>query len=174
DHKGVVRLYRHGPVITSWEVKHEVPGRIRLYHPSLHRRKEVCQSIDRELMSVLGIDNYKTSPLTATVLINYAPSKIRREQIIEILDTAMGNTVVPQKKDKVDLSFPLCTVSVPLAAVAQFAVPALIPVSAGLFAYTAIPSFKGAYHVVVKERRLGVDVLDSIVVLGCLATGSVF
>lgn len=174
DHHGVVRLYRHGPVITSWQVKHEVPGRIRLYHPSLHRRKEVCQSIERELMSVLGIDNYKTSPLTATVLINYSPKKIRREQIIEILDTAMANTVVPPKKDKVDLSFPLCTVSMPLAAAAQFAVPALMPVSMGLFAYTAIPSFKGAYNVVVKERRLGVDVLDSIVVLGCLATGSVF
>jgi Cu2+-exporting ATPase len=174
DHQGIVRLYRHGPVITSWQVKHEVQGRIRLYHPSLHRRKEVCQSIERELMSVLGIDNYKTSPLTATVLVNFNPKKIRREQIIEILDTAMGNTIVPPKKDKVDLSFPLCTVSVPLAAVAQFAVPALIPVSAGLFAYTAIPSFKGAYNVVVKERRLGVDVLDSIVVLGCLATGSVF
>src|SRR5262245_45973220 len=125
-------------------------------------------------MSVLGIDNYKTSPLTATVLINYHPKKIRREQIVEILDTAMANTVVPAKKDKVDLSFPLCTASVPLAAVAQFAAPALIPVSMGLFAYTAIPSFKGAYNVLVKERRLGVDVLDSIVVLGCLATGSVF
>ena len=86
DHQGVVRLYRHGPVITSWQVKHEVPGRIRLYHPSLHRRKEVCQAIERELMSVLGIDNYKTSPLTATALVNYSPKKIRREQIIEILD----------------------------------------------------------------------------------------
>ena len=174
DHQGVVRLYRHGPVVTSWQVKHETRGRIRLYHPSLHRRKEVCQGIERELMSVLGIDNYKTSTMTATVLVTYNPTKIRREQIIEILDSAMASIEVPKKKDKVDLSFPLCTVSVPLAAAAQFAVPALLPISAGLFAYTAIPSFKGAYNVVVKERRLGVDVLDSIVVLGCLATGSVF
>src|SRR5262249_3027496 len=48
DQDGVVRLYRHGPLFTTWQVKHEVPGRIRLYHPSLYRRKEVCQAIERE------------------------------------------------------------------------------------------------------------------------------
>jgi len=174
DHEGIVRLYRHGPVISSWEVRHETPRSIRLYHPSLHRRKEVCQSIERELMSVLGVDNYKTSPLLATVLINYSPKKIRREQIIEILDSALAHTEIPLKKDKLDLTFPLCTASVPLAAIAQFAVPALLPFSAALFVYTAIPSFKGASEVVFKERRLGVDVLDSIVVVGCLATGAIF
>jgi heavy metal translocating P-type ATPase len=174
DENGVIRLYRHGPVITNWEVKHELPGRIRLYHPALHRRKEVCQAIERELMSVLGVDNYKTSPLTGTVLVSYTPKKLRREQIIEILDTAIAGISVPEKKDKPDLSFPLCAVSMPLAAVAQFAVPALLPVSAALFVYTAIPSFQGAHQVLFKERRLGVDVLDSIVVLGCLSTGAIF
>jgi len=174
DERGVIRLYRHGPIVTSWQVKHEVPGRIRLYHPALYRRKEVCQAIERELMSVLGIDNYKTSPLNATILVAYKPASLRREQVIEILDSAIANTCIPQKKDKPDLSFPLCTLSVPLAATAQFAVPALLPLSMALFAYTAIPSFKGAYAVVFKERRLGVDVLDSIVVAACMGTGAVF
>jgi len=174
DDAGVIRLYRHGPIITNWSVKHELPGRIRLHHPALHHRKEVCQAIERELMSVLGIDNYKTSPLTGTVLVFYSPKKIRREQIIEILDSAIGHVAIPERKDKADLSFPLCAASVPLAATAQFAAPALLPVSAALFVYTAIPSFQGAHHVVFKERRLGVDVLDSIVVAGCLATGAIF
>jgi heavy metal translocating P-type ATPase len=174
DQNGIVRLYRHGPLFTTWQVLHEAPGRIRLSHPSLHRRKEVCQAIERELMSVLGIDNYKTSPLRASLLVTYKPKKIRREQIIEILDTAMAHIEVPAKKDRYDLAFPLCTASVPLAAAAQFAVPALLPLSLGVFVYTAIPSFKGAYEVVFKERRLGVDVLDSIVVVACLATGAVF
>ena len=174
DQNGIVRLYRHGPLLTCWQVKHESAGRIRLAHPALYRRKSVCQAIERELMSVLGIDNYQTSSLRSTILIKYNPKKIRREQIIEILDSALAQTEVPTKKDKLDLSFPLATVSVPLAAAAQFAFPPLLPISMGLFAYTAIPSFVGAYEVVVKERRLGVDVLDSIVVVGCMATGAVF
>jgi cation transport ATPase len=81
---------------------------------------------------------------------------------------------VPARKDKADSNFPLCAVSVPLAAAAQFAVPALLPVSVGLFLYTALPSLKAAYGAAVKEKRLGVDALDSVVVAGCLATGSVF
>ena len=43
----------------------------------------------------------------------------------------------------VDLQFPLSTASLPLAAVAEFALPVLLPFSAALFVYTAIPSFKG-------------------------------
>ena len=54
DDVGTVRLYRHGPIVTSWKVLHELPGRMRLRHPALYRRKDVCQAIDRELMSVLG------------------------------------------------------------------------------------------------------------------------
>ena len=95
-------------------------------------------------------------------------------QIIEILDGALANAEHPDQLDRLDLDLAICTASLPLAAVAQFAMPALLPLSAALFAYTAIPSFRGAYEVLVKERRLGVDVLDSIVVMGCLATLQVF
>ena len=35
----------------------------------------------------------------------------------------------------------LATASIPLAAVAQFAFPPLLPVSAALFLYTSIPTF---------------------------------
>jgi Cu2+-exporting ATPase len=95
-------------------------------------------------------------------------------QIIEILDGALANAEHTDQLDRLDLDLAICTASLPLAAVAQFAMPALLPLSAGLFAYTAIPSFRGAYEVLFKERRLGVDVLDSIVVMGCLATLHVF
>src|SRR4029077_17563251 len=63
--------------------------------------------------------------------------------------------------------------SVALAATSHFLIPGLAPLSAALFLYSVIPSFKNAYQVVVKERRLGVDVLDALVVLTCLATNRV-
>ena len=43
-----------------------------------------------------------------------------------------------------------------------------------LFAYTSIPTFKEAREVLFEEKRLGVDVLDAIVVVGCLGTMSIF
>ena len=61
-----------------------------------------------------------------------------------------------------------------MAAIAQFAAPGLLPAAAVLFAYTSIPTFKAARAVLVDERRLGVDVLDAIVVVGCLGTMAIF
>ena len=81
---------------------------------------------------------------------------------------------IPRSKTRVDLQLPLCTASVPLAAVAQFAAPALLPAAAVLFAYTSIPTFKNAREVLFDEKRLGVDVLDAIVVVGCMGTMAIF
>ena len=80
----------------------------------------------------------------------------------------------PARLDKLDLHLPLCTASLPIAAAAQFAFATLLPVAAALFAYTSIPTFRAARHVLFQERRLGVDVLDAIVVIGCLGTMSIF
>src|SRR5205823_4783845 len=106
---------------------------IRLKHPILRRRQAVCRAVERELLSVIGIDNCRANSLTGTVLLNYSPRELRRTQIVEILDSALNHVVAPAEPDKPDVTFPLCAASVPLAALAQFAVPALLPVSAALF-----------------------------------------
>ena len=174
DANGEIRYFRHGTIVTHWEIKHELPGRLRLKNPIIHRKAEVCQALERELMSVLGIDYFKTNSLTSTVLVQYDPKQLSREQIVEILESALVGAEHPAHKDKVDLQLPLCTVSVPLAAAAQFAAPAFLPAAAVLFAYTSIPTFKSAREVLFAEKRLGVDVLDAIVVIGCMGTMSIF
>ncbi|MBX9788941.1 MAG: heavy metal translocating P-type ATPase [Pirellulales bacterium] len=172
--QGVIRIYRHGPLVTAWQIRHELPGRLRLRHPALYRKKEVCQAVERELMSVLGIEQYKTSSTTGSVLVNYKPSVLRKEQVLEILESALHNVDHPAGYDRPDLSLALSTVGVPLSIGAQFALPPLMPVAGALLAYNSITTFKNAREVLFVERRLGVDVLDAIVVTGCLATGSIF
>jgi Cu2+-exporting ATPase len=167
------RVERHGTILSTWEIKHELPGRIRLHNRLIHRRKDVCDAIDRALMQALGVDRYKTNPRTATVLIVYDPGKVQRHQLVQILDQALVEAERQDRKDPPDLDFPVCTASLGLAAASQFTAPILLPLSAALFAYSVIPSFRAARER-LKERRLGVDVLDSIVVLACLATGQIF
>ena len=174
DAQGEIRYFRHGTIVTHWEIKHELPGRLRLKNPVIHRKVELCQAIERELMGVMGIDYFKTNPLTSTVLVQYDRKQLSRDQIIEILESALAHAENPVERDKVDLHLPLCTASVPMAAIAQFAAPGLLPAAAVLFAYTSIPTFKAARGVLVDERRLGVDVLDAIVVVGCLGTMAIF
>jgi heavy metal translocating P-type ATPase len=174
DANGEIRYFRYGTIVTHWEIKHELPGRLRLKNPVIHRKAELCRAIERELMGVLGIDYFKTNTLSSTILVKYDPKQLSRDQIIEILESALANVENPTQKDKLDLHLPLCTASVPVAAIAQFAAPGLLPAAAVLFAYTSIPTFKAAREVLVDERRLGVDVLDAIVVIGCLGTMSIF
>ena len=174
DRRGVVRYFRHETVVSGWEVKQESPGRLKLKNAVLYRKAELCQAIERELMSVLGVDKYKTSSLTSTVVIDYDPRELTKAQVIEIVDSALENAEHPTALDKLDLHLPICSASLPLAAIAQFAFPPLLPVAAAVFAYTSIPTFKEARSVLFEERRLGVDVLDAIVVVGCLGTMSIF
>jgi Cu2+-exporting ATPase len=174
DHKGVVRYHRHDAVATGWEVKREQTGRLKLKNPVLYRKNDLCQAIERELMSVLGIDKYTTNSILCTVQIDYDPRQLTKRQVIEILDSALAAAEHPTKLDKLDLHLPICTASLPLAAAAQFAVPGLLPVAAGVFAYCSIPTFQAAREVLFEEKRLGVDVLDAIVVVGCLGTMSIF
>jgi Cu2+-exporting ATPase len=167
-----VRLQRYGRRLSTWTLRHEIPGRIRLHNSALYRRRELCQAIERELMNTYGIDRYSTDELTATVLVRYDPKQIKKHQLVEILDATLAKSsalaITP-----IDLDLPICTASVALAVTSQFLVPGLAPLSAALFLYSVIPSFKNAYDVVVKQRRLGVDVLDAIVVLTCFATNRV-
>jgi len=169
----VRRLARYGNRLSGWTVKHEVEGRIRLHNPALFRRRELCQAIERELMNTFGVDRYFTNEITSTVLIYYDYKHIQKHQLVEILDEVLRNSK-GIGKSPVDLDLPVCTVSVGLAAASRFMVPALTPFAAVVFIYSTIPSFKNAYKVVADEKRLGVDVLDAIVVLACLATGQIF
>ena len=174
DQHGVVRYYRYARRVTGWRVTCERVGMIKLENPVLYRKAVLCEAIERELMSVLGVDRYETSSRNGRAKIDYDPRQLGPAQIIEILDGVLTNAEHPEQLDKPELELALCTASIPLAAIAQFAMPPLMPVSAALFAYTSLPSFRSAYRVLSTEHRLGVDVLDSIVVVGCLASLHVF
>jgi heavy metal translocating P-type ATPase len=171
--KNAVRVYRYGSMLSTWGVKHETKGRIRLQNLALHRKRELCQAIERELMNVPGVDSYQTNDLTASVLIYYSNRQIQKHQLIEILDEVLHKSE-NIAQTPTDLDLPLATSSLGLAAAVEFLAPIFLPISAGVFIYSVIPSFKNAHQVLFKEKRLGVDVLDAIVALTCLATGQIF
>lgn len=170
DRHGAVAYHRYQNRVTGWEVQKESTGFIQIRNTAIYRKSSLCEAIERELMSVLGVDRYKTSTLFSTVQVHYDPRRLTSANILEIVDAALAGAEHQDALDKLDLDLPICTLSLPVAAAAQLAFPPLIPVAAALFTYTAIPSFQGAYDVIVKERRLGVDILDALVVIGCLGT----
>jgi heavy metal translocating P-type ATPase len=169
-----ILFYRQDLRVSDWQIKSDLPGRLRLKNPVLFRKQSLCQAIERELMGVLGIDRFSTNTLTSTVLIHYDPHELTRTQVIEIVDAALAGAEQPASPDKLDMHLAVCTASIPLAATAQFAAGPLLPAAAALYAFTSIPTLKEARRVLVEEKRIGVDALDAVVMAGCLGTMSIF
>jgi heavy metal translocating P-type ATPase len=140
----------------------------------LLRRKTVCQEIERALMDALGVERFRTSPSSSSAVIHYNPALIKKREILRVLDEALRNTPLQSQPDRDRNELLVCTVAVAASAIAQFSAPVLLAPVAALFVYCAIPTFTGAWHNVVHEHRLGVDVLDSMVVVLCLGSVQIF
>ena len=56
NRNGVVRYSRPVVAPSGWQVKLDRPGRLRLKNPVLYRKSDLCQAIERELMTVLGVE----------------------------------------------------------------------------------------------------------------------
>jgi Cu2+-exporting ATPase len=103
NRNGVVRDSRPVVAPSGWQVKHDRPGRLRLKNSVIYRKSDLCQAIERELMTVLGVEKYKTGSITCSVQVDYDPRELPRDQMVEILDSALDNAEHPTKLDKLDL-----------------------------------------------------------------------
>jgi heavy metal translocating P-type ATPase len=174
DDSGQIYLYRHGSIVSSWKVVSSLHGRIRARNSRLSRKKALCHCIERELMSVLGIERFRVNPVSCSVLVLFDTDLINEAQILELLEETLLNAEDQLSAEKNKHELLLCTVAVGLSVVAQFLFPILIVPSAILFVYCSIPTLIGAKRNLFQEGRLGVDVLDSIMVVACLISGEVF
>ncbi len=169
-----LRTFRHGNTISTWEPRAERPGRVRLGNPLILNKEHLVRRLERELVGLLGIEGHRFHPALGAVTIEFRPEVIHPEQIVSHLDAALARATGEEAvADQPDNSLAIASVSLGVAA-ASFVTPVLLPVGALLMLYTAGPSFRRAGHTIVDERRLGVDVLDSIIFVACLFTGQIF
>ena len=173
DAKGEIRYFRHGTIVTHWEIKHELPGRLRLKNPVIHRKAEICQAIEPRADGRAGNRLFQDESTYKHGSGAVRPKAVDRDQIIEILEGALATPSTPPTKRN-----PICTSRYApprsrMAAIAQFAAGVLARRRDSVCLYID-PDHESAREVLVEERRLGVDVLDAIVVVGCLGTMSIF
>jgi Cu2+-exporting ATPase len=83
------RVERHGPLLSTWEIRHELPGRIRVRNRLLHRKRDVFRVVERKLDQAAGVHGHRTNPSTATALVVYDPERIDRQRLIRVLDEAV-------------------------------------------------------------------------------------
>jgi Cu2+-exporting ATPase len=168
------RVFRYGSTLSTWENRLEMPGWIRLRNSVVLNKRYLVALLERQLLGLIGIEHYKLHKRAGSISIVFNPRAIHPEQIVRHLDSALAKAPARPPNVKPDFDFPIASTSLALAAGATFFSPPLVPVSAVIMLYTAIPSYQRARQVLFRERRLGVDVLDSIIFTACLFTGEIF
>ena len=169
-----LRTFRHGGIISTWQLRHESAGLLRLRNAVILNKPELVQRLERSLLGLAGVDYFQVQPFAGTLTIEFNPQIADRQGIVSHLDAALAQGATKSRREKRDHAFAIATASLFLSAWATFIIPPLRPVAMLLMLYTAAPSFRRASRVLRRERRLGVDVLDSIIFVACSMTGQVF
>lgn len=169
-----LRAFRYGEVISTWELRMELPGWIRLRNALVLNKPHLAQYLEKELSSLMGIEHHKIHLRGGSITIEFNPQIIHKQQIVSHLDAALCRAPKRPLKQVRDHDFKIATTSLAVSAVATFFNPGLLPIGAALMLYTAIPSFRRAYQSMRYERRLGIDSLDTIIFTACLFTGEIF
>lgn len=63
---------------------HHIPGRLRIRIPALKNNPQGIERV-RSLLSVEGIDSFTASPLTGSVTVIYAPQRLDKQRLLDIL-----------------------------------------------------------------------------------------
>ena len=165
-----IKFHRSGNIITNWEIVHDLPERIRLHHPLMMRKSAVCSSIEKAISNTVGIVKCKISSLTGNILITYQEHQINKEQIILILENALSNlSPDDNKEDEQKIgNFELSTASFGFT----LAFPELLLLTVPAVLFTGFPIFKKAFQA-LREKKVKVDILDTVVIAGCLAANQV-
>lgn len=171
---GVTRITRYGRILSTWEVMHCIPGRVRLRHPALLDREELIENLETELAEVAGVLETLTSAHSASITLRYDGSKIILDEILELLGNLLPKAMrEPDKLEPGDGELALKSASLAVAAAADYLFPSLKPVSGGLLIGSNIPGFIRALEV-TRQGKVGVEVIESIFVPLAFATSSFF
>lgn len=193
------RVERHGPVLSTWEIVHELPGRVRLRNRLIRRDARRCAAIDAALARVGTIHRHVTNPTTATVLIEHDPGTFPRHRVLDILDRALtepapvdpptparadeetGRTISSAERTHAGKemqwsrhAFAISAASMCLAAVGDMLHPALSPLSVPGTAYSSIELYRSGIRAVTHEHTISVDTLLVIVQVASVLAGYYF
>jgi Cu2+-exporting ATPase len=169
-----LRAFRYGETISTWELRLRLPGWMRLRNALVINKAHFGEALERELLGLIGIEEFRLHQNAGSISIAFNPGIIRPDQVVRHLDLALVKAPVRRKKSPPNLELGVATGSLVLSTAATFLVPLLLPIGAAVMLYTALPSFRRAWRIIRKERRLCVDVLDSIIFIACLFTGEIF
>jgi heavy metal translocating P-type ATPase len=178
----------------EYEVVHAIPGRVRVRVPALQRVEGLAEACSSLLAQQDGITGVRHNRTCGSIIINYEPSLTDLPQrlagaldgmspeMILSLHSAQQTSGGVKYSNGFENNQPLTGGRSALGALALPTTSLALTLAGGplaalalpIIGYNAIPTFKRAYDVLSRERRLNVDFLDSLAIALSTLQGSFF
>jgi len=164
-----VTVERLGGRLITWRVGSARPDVLRLRHPRLRRDRVLARRLERMLVAIPGVKEVQLSSWTADLVVRFDQQRLDTETLLTVLQHAVDEQAgTPLAASPLEMANTSATLGV--AALADFVVPALAPVSACLLVGNNLRTF-AAVGGDIRRRRIGMPTLATAIILGTLATG---
>jgi Cu2+-exporting ATPase len=165
-------ISRHGGVLTNCQVVSDRPGRLHLRHRALRMDRALAREVEHRLGTVPGVSQATVGSWTSSLFVRYDPSVIGARRLLRLAEEALDGSGGwgGSRPEPVRTQFGLANATLVIAALADFVLPALSPVSAVLLVGTNIRTFRAAWQQ-LRGRRVGLPVLYTAIASTALASG---
>src|SRR5690606_18198445 len=133
-------IRRYGTRLTTWEPRHDGPGRLRLRHEAARRDRVRLRRVERLLAQAPGVTWVRPDGWTGRLVVAYDPGRVEAEYLVYLAERALED---PDAVPALALAAPaaparlgLASTMVGVATLADLGVTALMPVSAALLVGT--------------------------------------
>jgi hypothetical protein len=87
-----VRVRRYGTVLSTWEVRHALPGRVRLRHRSLRGHRAIADVLVDELATAPGVLECRVGLRTGSLLVVHDPRLLGHDELLRRCESALRRT----------------------------------------------------------------------------------
>ena len=167
--RACVTVERLGGRLVTWRVGSDRPDVLRLRHPRLRRDRVLARRLERMLLAIPGVKDVQLTSWTVDLVVRFDQQRLDTETLLTVLQHAVDEQAGTLLRAS-PLEMANTTTTLGVAALADFVVPALAPVSACLLVGNNLRTF-AAVGGDIRRRRIGMPTLATAIILGTLATG---
>ncbi len=135
-----IHVSRVGTSLSTWRVRRQSENTLHLWHPVLRNRRDVVFRLEEELATILGVEDFRASALTADVAIRFDKTALTIERLAGELEKAWPRLLDgldgPPSRKRLIVAGGLLA----LAYTGQYLVPALRPLAVAGVALYSLPN----------------------------------
>jgi len=166
-----VTLHRRLGIVSTIEILSLANGRLDARHPAIKRDPAIAHRVENALRVVPGVISAIATTAKAELRVRFDPRAVTAPELIQLAEAALVEGRCPHlARSPEPVDFGLANATLGVAAVGDFALPLVTPVTAGMLVLSNIETFGAAAHQ-LREGKIGLPLLYTSIVGVTLASG---